>query len=72
MFDHFVGLGLKSLKGKAAEATPPKNKVEYLAENYKTLKQTFFKSVRWYEIIHGCIEYEVISKEASLTLSWKS
>ena len=63
VFDHFVGLGLKGLKRKGTEATPHKNKVEYLAQNHKTLKQTFFKSVRWYEIIHGCIKYEVVKEK---------
>ena len=63
VFDHFVGLGLKGLKGKGTEATPHKNKVEYLAQNHKTLKQTFFKSVRWYEIIHGCIKCEVVKEK---------
>ena len=58
-----MGLGLKGLKGKGTEATPHKNKVEYLAQNHKTLKQTFFKSVRWYEIIHGCIKCEVVKEK---------
>ena len=35
-------------------------RVKHVAENYKILKQTFFKSVCRYDIIHICIEYESI------------
>ena len=31
---------------------------ENIAKDYKTLKKTFFKSVRRYDIIHSCIKYE--------------
>ena len=33
---------------------------EYEAENYKILKQTFFKSIRRFDVIHSCIKYEGI------------
>ena len=33
---------------------------KHLNENYKILKQTYFKSVRRYDIIHSCIKYEGI------------
>ena len=36
---------------------------KYLAETYKILKQTYFRSVCWYDIIRSCIKYEDISKE---------
>ena len=33
---------------------------ENLAENYKILKQTYFKSVRQYDTTHSCMKYEGI------------
>ena len=33
---------------------------KHLDENYKILKETYFKSVRRYDIIHSCIKYEGI------------
>ena len=42
-------------------------KTKNIEENYKILRETFFKSVRRYDIINSCIKYEVfadISKEA--------
>ena len=35
-------------------------RVNHLDENYKILKQTYFKFVRRYDIIHSCIKYEGI------------
>ena len=35
---------------------------ENIAEIYKKLKKTFFKSVRWYNIIHCCIKYEGVCR----------
>ena len=37
-----------------------RKRAEYIAENCKILKMTFFKSVRRYYIIHSCIKYEGI------------
>ena len=35
-------------------------RVNHLDENYKILKQTYFKFVRRYDIVHSCIKYEGI------------
>ena len=39
---------------------------EHLAENYKILKQYFFKSIRQYDIIHSYIKYEGICVKEAL------
>ena len=33
---------------------------KHLDENYKILKQTYFRSVRRYHVIHSCMQYEDI------------
>ena len=42
---------------------------ENIAENYKILKKTFFKSFRWYDIIHCCIRKMVLADISEETLS---
>ena len=33
-----------------------------MAENCKILEETFFKSVRWYDISYCCIKYEGVGR----------
>ena len=52
---------------KDDQDTEKSYKDKNIKENYKILRETFFKSVLRYDIINSCIKYEVfadISKEA--------
>ena len=45
---------------KGHQDTEKSERDKHLDENFKILKQAYFKSGRRYNIIHGCIEYEGI------------
>ena len=50
----------RELKMKYECIVSKKTVDEYEAENYKILKQTFFKPIRRFDVIHSCIKYEGI------------
>ena len=47
------------IKGyKKHKDTEKSERDKHVPGNYKTMKETFFKFVRWYDVIHSWIKYE--------------